>query len=91
MQRRPLNRWLTALSNIVNNLNLSDMETGYTAFRRSALEGIAIRENRFGKDNGPQPLGPIGALLDSFQPLHLGPAANDRSLPSQPPKEPAIS
>jgi glycosyltransferase involved in cell wall biosynthesis len=45
---RLANRWLTTLSNVMNNLNLSDMETGYKAFRRIALEGIVIRENRFG-------------------------------------------
>lgn len=39
---------MTTLSNILNNLNLSDMETGYKALRRSALDGITIRENRFG-------------------------------------------
>lgn len=45
---RVANRWLTTLSNAFNNLDLSDMETGYKAFRRSALDGIAVRENRFG-------------------------------------------
>lgn len=45
---RLANRWLTELSNVLNNLNLSDMETGYKAFRRSAIDGMEIRENRFG-------------------------------------------
>ena len=42
------NSILTLLSNIFTNLNLSDMETCYKVFTRSALEGILIRENRFG-------------------------------------------
>ena len=42
------NNVLTLLSNIFTNLNLSDMETCYKVFTRSALEGIRIRENRFG-------------------------------------------
>jgi glycosyltransferase involved in cell wall biosynthesis len=42
------NSVLTLLSNIFTNLNLSDMETCYKVFTRSALEGILIRENRFG-------------------------------------------
>ena len=42
------NRFLTLLSNIFTNINLTDMETCYKAFTRQALEGIAIQENRFG-------------------------------------------
>ncbi len=42
------NNLLTLLSNIFTNLNLSDMETCYKVFTRKALEGIVIRENRFG-------------------------------------------
>ncbi|MBI1290075.1 glycosyltransferase [bacterium] len=42
------NRMLTLLSNACSNLNLTDMETCYKMFRRSALEGIIIEENRFG-------------------------------------------
>jgi glycosyltransferase involved in cell wall biosynthesis len=42
------NTLLTLLSNVFTNLNLSDMETCYKVFTRSALEGILIRENRFG-------------------------------------------
>ena len=38
----------TLLSNIFTNLNLSDMETWYKVFTKQALEGIRIRENRFG-------------------------------------------
>jgi glycosyltransferase involved in cell wall biosynthesis len=42
------NRFLTMLSNMFTNLNLSDMETCYKAFRREIIQSIKIRENRFG-------------------------------------------
>jgi glycosyltransferase involved in cell wall biosynthesis len=42
------NRLLTALSNMLTNLNLTDMETCYKAFRREVLERIVLRQNRFG-------------------------------------------
>lgn len=42
------NRFLTLLSNMFTNLNLSDMETGYKVFRREAVQKIQIEENRFG-------------------------------------------
>ena len=42
------NRFLTFLSNIFSDLNLTDMETCYKVFRRDVLNRIQIRENRFG-------------------------------------------
>jgi glycosyltransferase involved in cell wall biosynthesis len=42
------NRFLTLLSNMVTNLNLTDMETCYKAIRRDILQSIPIEENRFG-------------------------------------------
>jgi glycosyltransferase involved in cell wall biosynthesis len=42
------NRVLTLLSNMFTNLNLTDMETGYKAFRASLLQKISIKSNRFG-------------------------------------------
>jgi glycosyltransferase involved in cell wall biosynthesis len=42
------NKLLTTLSNMATNLNLTDMETCYKAFRREALQKIVIEENRFG-------------------------------------------
>lgn len=42
------NKTLTLLSNMVTNLNLTDMETCYKMFRRPVLEAIQIEENRFG-------------------------------------------
>jgi glycosyltransferase involved in cell wall biosynthesis len=41
------NKLLTWLSNIFTNLNLTDMETGYKVFRRSVLDKIHIRSDRF--------------------------------------------
>lgn len=42
------NRLLTGLSNMLNDFNLTDMETGYKAFRMSVLKTIPLRSNRFG-------------------------------------------
>jgi glycosyltransferase involved in cell wall biosynthesis len=42
------NKLLTLLSNMATDLNLTDMETCYKAFRREVLTGIRIEENRFG-------------------------------------------
>ena len=42
------NRFLTLLSNMLTNLNLSDMETGFKMFRREVIQSIAIEEDRFG-------------------------------------------
>jgi glycosyltransferase involved in cell wall biosynthesis len=42
------NKFLTLLSNMCTNLNLTDMETCYKVFRRDVLNRITIEENRFG-------------------------------------------
>ncbi len=42
------NKFLTLLSNMLTNINLSDMETGYKAFRSEVLKSIPIRCDRFG-------------------------------------------
>jgi glycosyltransferase involved in cell wall biosynthesis len=42
------NRMLTLLSNMLTNLNLSDMEVGYKVFRAEALKGIELKSKRFG-------------------------------------------
>ena len=42
------NQVLTFLSNLLTGLNLTDMETCYKAFRAEVLEGLALREDRFG-------------------------------------------
>jgi glycosyltransferase involved in cell wall biosynthesis len=42
------NKFLTFLSNMFTNLNLTDMETCYKLFRSDIIKGIQLRENRFG-------------------------------------------
>lgn len=42
------NKFLTLMSNMVTNLNLTDMETCYKMFRRPVLRSLEIEENRFG-------------------------------------------
>ena len=42
------NQFLTLMSNMFTNLNLTDMETCYKVFRREILQKIRIQENRFG-------------------------------------------
>jgi glycosyltransferase involved in cell wall biosynthesis len=42
------NKFLTLLSNMATNINLTDMETCYKVFRRDVLKRITVEENRFG-------------------------------------------
>jgi hypothetical protein len=42
------NKFLTLLSNITTNLNLTDMETCYKVFRSEVLKAISLKEKRFG-------------------------------------------
>ena len=42
------NRLLTTASNAFTNLNLTDMETCYKVFRREVIQGLDLREDRFG-------------------------------------------
>lgn len=42
------NKFLTFLSNMLTDLNLTDMETGYKLFRSEILKKIHLQENRFG-------------------------------------------
>ncbi len=42
------NKLLTFATNIVTNLNMSDMETGYKLFKRSVIQSIDIKEKSFG-------------------------------------------
>lgn len=42
------NRILTTLSNMFTDLNLTDMETGYKLFRREVIQGLDLKQNRFG-------------------------------------------
>ena len=42
------NRFLSLVTNVLYNTTLSDMETGYKAFRTDVLRSLDLRENRFG-------------------------------------------
>lgn len=42
------NRWLTLLSNVFTDLNLTDMETCYKLFKTPIIKNIDLKENRFG-------------------------------------------
>jgi len=42
------NRFLTLCSNVLTNINLTDMECCYKVFRREVLQQIQLTENRFG-------------------------------------------
>ena len=42
------NKFLTLLSNMFTDLNLTDMETCYKVFRRDVIDRISLKENRFG-------------------------------------------
>jgi len=56
------NRFLTLLSNMCTNINLTDMETCYKLFRREVLQQITIEENRFGFE--PEITAKVAALPD---------------------------
>ena len=43
-----LNKSLTLLSNALNDINITDMETCYKAFRAEIIKGITVEEERFG-------------------------------------------
>jgi glycosyltransferase involved in cell wall biosynthesis len=42
------NKFLTLLSNVFTNLNLTDMEVCYKVFRREVIQGVTLRSDRFG-------------------------------------------
>ena len=42
------NKFLTLLSNVFTNLNLTDMEVCYKVFRREVIQGITLKSDRFG-------------------------------------------
>lgn len=56
------NRFLTLFSNMMTNLNLTDMETCYKVFRREIIQSIQIEENRFGFE--PEITAKLAALKD---------------------------
>ena len=42
------NKWLTGISNMLTNLNLTDMETCYKLFERKTIQSLELKEKRFG-------------------------------------------
>ena len=54
------NQLITLLSNMLTNLNLTDMETGYKLFRREVIQSITIEESRFGLE--PEITAKLGKL-----------------------------
>lgn len=42
------NKILTLITNVVTNLNMTDMETGYKVFKKNVLDDIILKENSFG-------------------------------------------
>jgi len=64
------NQFLTLLSNMMTNLNLSDMETCYKVFRRDIIQGIDIRENRFGFE--PEVTAKIAAIQPRLRIYEVG-------------------
>lgn len=56
------NKWLTGLSNIFTNLNLSDMETCYKLFRTNLVQQLDLKEKRFGFE--PEVTAKISRLPD---------------------------
>lgn len=42
------NRWLTSMSNMLTNLNITDMETCYKLFRTEQIQQLILKEKRFG-------------------------------------------
>jgi glycosyltransferase involved in cell wall biosynthesis len=53
------NKFLTLMSNMFTNLNLTDMETCYKCFRREVIQSIDLKENRFGIE--PELTGKVAA------------------------------
>ena len=43
-----MNKTLTSISNMFTNLDITDMETCYKLFRREIIQGIDLKEDRFG-------------------------------------------
>lgn len=56
------NRFLTFLSNVLSNQNLTDMETGYKIFKADLLKSLNLKEKRFGFE--PEVTSKIAAISD---------------------------
>lgn len=64
------NMGLTFLSNLLTNLNLSDMETCYKAFRADVLKAMRVEENRFGFE--PEITARVGAWRPKLRVYEVG-------------------
>lgn len=71
------NRVLTTLSNMFTNLNLTDMEVGYKAFRKSVLDRVELRCDRFGFE--PEVTAKIARLRPPIRVYEVGIAYHGRS------------
>lgn len=71
------NKVLTCLSNMFTNLNLTDMEVGYKAFRRSVLQQVRLKCNRFGFE--PEVTAKIARLRPRLRIYEVGIAYHGRS------------
>lgn len=71
------NRVLTLLSNMMTNLNLTDMEVGYKVFRRSVLSRVTLRCDRFGFE--PEVTAKIAKLRPRVRVYEVGVSYHGRS------------
>ena len=71
------NRFLTMLSNVFTNLNLTDMEVCYKVFRKSVLDRIQIKCNRFGFE--PEVTAKIAHIRPRLRIYEVGVAYHGRS------------
>jgi glycosyltransferase involved in cell wall biosynthesis len=71
------NKFLTAFSNMFTNLNLTDMEVGYKVFRKSVLDRIDLKCNRFGFE--PEVTAKIAKLRPRLRIYEVGVAYYGRS------------
>lgn len=71
------NKCLTGLSNMFTNLNLTDMEVCYKVFRKSVLDRITLRCNRFGFE--PEVTAKVAKLRPSLRIYEVGVAYHGRS------------
>jgi glycosyltransferase involved in cell wall biosynthesis len=71
------NLFLTWLSNMFTNLNLTDMETCYKVFRKEVLEQIIIEENRFGFE--PEITAKIARIRPRIRIYEVGISYNGRT------------
>lgn len=71
------NRFLTLLSNMFSNLNLTDMEVCYKVFRKSVLDQITLQSNRFGFE--PEVTAKISKIRPRLRIFEVGVAYYGRS------------